>query len=251
MLVQVFNNGSIPTTVDKYFACHPVEPGGAECEGCTPTFTADSGTVFVLVIGPRVPVAGDYLMAEPIGGRWVAENPKGGSGPCNVSPFCTRSFPLTAFVGDGLGTHTLTRFTVSDSIVAWDSGPVSFSATTYASTPPDVGPECVVDGSTAEIRYRFALQCQGPGPNVGKLVGIFSKRVQLLCCGPIGGPKVLRYTSLPAPTLPAWTANGTTLYTCDSTVFDFDYFTDTPPNASCENLSIPMPGGGGILSVTF
>lgn len=86
MLVQVFQQTTIPTTTGKYYACHPVDPGGAECEGCIPTFTAEAGTVFVLVVGPRVPVAGDYLIAKPIGGRWVAEKTGGGC-PSNILTF--------------------------------------------------------------------------------------------------------------------------------------------------------------------
>lgn len=74
-LARVYQQHSIPTATGKYFACHSSRPAGTEAEGTTPTFADDSGEpMFVLVIGDRVPVAGDYLVAHAVDGRWVARS---------------------------------------------------------------------------------------------------------------------------------------------------------------------------------
>lgn len=86
-LVQVVNQGAMPTTNDNYFACNPVDVGGPEVEGGVPTFLADTTrTLLVDVIGTQVPAVGDYLIAAAVGGRWVAE--RGSGGPCKCPCVC-------------------------------------------------------------------------------------------------------------------------------------------------------------------
>lgn len=74
ILVQVYNGGSMPTSVPGMFLGHPIELSGDECEGCLAGKTVDSETsIPVVVLGPKVPVAGDKLVATSVAGRWVAE----------------------------------------------------------------------------------------------------------------------------------------------------------------------------------
>jgi hypothetical protein len=87
LLVQVFAEAAVPTVALKYFACHPVKVGGAETEGTAPTLAADAGQkLYVAVLGTPVPVAGDYLIARLVGGRWVAG--KGVAAPALSSSIC-------------------------------------------------------------------------------------------------------------------------------------------------------------------
>ena len=58
-LVQVYNAGSMPTTPDNFFACHPATLDGAEQEGGTGTPLVDN-TVTLFV---------DFLHASPDRGR--------------------------------------------------------------------------------------------------------------------------------------------------------------------------------------
>ena len=79
MLVKVFDGGSMPTAAERVYFTHPVLLTGSEAEGGTGTLTVDTATtVPVIVLGDVPSVAGDYLTAYAVGGRWVAE--RGGSG---------------------------------------------------------------------------------------------------------------------------------------------------------------------------
>lgn len=90
MLVQVYDGGSMPATVPRWFFTHPVLMDGVEAEGEDYTPTADTSvTIPVLVLGSRVPAAGDILIAHGVGGKWVAESGGGGTAtypcsPCNI-----------------------------------------------------------------------------------------------------------------------------------------------------------------------
>lgn len=85
MLTQVYDGGSIPTTVPRVYLTHPALTDAADTEGTTPTFTADTSvTIPVVVLGPTVPVAGDRLVAHAIGGRWLA----GDGGGSTTPPTC-------------------------------------------------------------------------------------------------------------------------------------------------------------------
>jgi hypothetical protein len=78
MVGQVYNGGAgIPTTLPNQFAVRPVTVGGPECEACTPTITPDTTrSAIVTVLGGKVPVAGDNLIARLVGDRWVARRIK-------------------------------------------------------------------------------------------------------------------------------------------------------------------------------
>lgn len=85
MAVKIYNGGSMPTSGNKWFLSYPVEIDGDEGEGEVPTFETDATrTVPVLVVGTRVPAAGDVLTAVHVGGRWIAE-----SGASNPVAICT------------------------------------------------------------------------------------------------------------------------------------------------------------------
>lgn len=74
LLVQVFDAGSIPTSLPAVFAAHPVpRVTGVEKEaGSYSAAPATGTTVYVTVFGSHAPAAGDLLVARRAGRRWVA-----------------------------------------------------------------------------------------------------------------------------------------------------------------------------------
>lgn len=72
-LVSIFQETTIPTQPDRYFAAHPATLGCAETEGdpCPPTI--DTSTTMYVDVLNQAAVAGDLLVATAVGGRWVAE----------------------------------------------------------------------------------------------------------------------------------------------------------------------------------
>lgn len=110
MLVQVYDGGSIPTTVPKVYLTHPVLIGADDTEGATPSLSADTSTTIpVVMLGPRVPVADDYLVAHAIGGRWLAGDNKGGlpATTCTPCNFPARNLTIT-YTDDRFGTTLFT-----------------------------------------------------------------------------------------------------------------------------------------------
>lgn len=83
---QVYSGGSMPTTTPAWFLTHPVEFDCEEAEGgpCEQDADEDS-SIPVLVLG-KAPSSGDVLIAEMIGGRWVAE--RSGQPPPKCFWFC-------------------------------------------------------------------------------------------------------------------------------------------------------------------
>jgi hypothetical protein len=74
LLVQVFQQTTLPTTTGVFYACHPVTAMGTEVEGGPATFSVNTGqTLLVLVEGSHAPASGDYLVARFVADRWVAE----------------------------------------------------------------------------------------------------------------------------------------------------------------------------------
>lgn len=71
MLVQTQTVGTYPTTAGSYYAVKSVDPGGAETEGGSGTFTAGTDTFYALNSGSSVPPSGTKVIVQPIGGRWV------------------------------------------------------------------------------------------------------------------------------------------------------------------------------------
>jgi len=124
MLVQVFAKTTVPTETGKFFACHPVTPDGTEAEGSVPTFSIASETVYVLVVGPRVPVAGDMLIAKSVNGRWVAASGKVGC------PSNSITFRLTACLGAGVPGAT---------VEFWQDGSLVYTGSTASGGPLGVG----------------------------------------------------------------------------------------------------------------
>jgi hypothetical protein len=85
---QVYNGGSMPSTVPAVYLVHPTQVSGAETEGGAGTLTVDADfTVPVVVLG-HVPSAGDYLDIYAASGRWVSG--EGTVGECNtkICVFC-------------------------------------------------------------------------------------------------------------------------------------------------------------------
>jgi hypothetical protein len=78
-LVSVYNGGNMPTQPNYVFLTHPVDLDGAEVEAGTASPNVDTSTTIPVVILWHAPQVGDLLIANAVGGRWVAER----GGGCN------------------------------------------------------------------------------------------------------------------------------------------------------------------------
>jgi hypothetical protein len=123
-LVQMYNGGSMPATVPRVYFTHPVIAGGAETEGGSPSFSADTTTTVPVVFLGQVPSVGDYATAYAVGGRWVAERGKSSGGvgvvcePCTI-PAEDLTISWTNLIG-GNGSATLTYSSMPGS--SWSTG---------------------------------------------------------------------------------------------------------------------------------
>jgi hypothetical protein len=97
-LVQVYDGGAIPTAPDHIFLTHPAEIDGVETEGGTATFAVDTTTTIPVDVLWHPAVAGDYLVAYAVGGRWVSEimgAPPPGNPCCGTCTNTPRVLSLT------------------------------------------------------------------------------------------------------------------------------------------------------------
>lgn len=72
-LVCVYNGGAMPAEPDHYYLTNPTYLNGAETEGGIGSLSVDSSQTIVVDVLGKAPMAGDYLAAYAVGGRWVAE----------------------------------------------------------------------------------------------------------------------------------------------------------------------------------
>jgi hypothetical protein len=80
--------------VGKFFLAQPIFVLGQESEGASGDFNpVGTSTVAVYLLGPGLPVTGDYLVCKFVDNRWVAERStsSGGTGGTGTLPdcFCT------------------------------------------------------------------------------------------------------------------------------------------------------------------
>jgi hypothetical protein len=97
---QVYDGGSMGSTAPLWYLTHPVEFSGAECEACPYTPDADAARSIPVIVLDGAPAVGDILIAEMIGGKWVAEKGGGGHGcgPAICVTGCPDGTPLDASV---------------------------------------------------------------------------------------------------------------------------------------------------------
>lgn len=101
----------MPTSVPRVFLSHPVTMDAADTEGAAGLGTVDTSvTLPIVVLGPKIPVAGDRAVVHAVGGRWVSG--QGGGTPVECSTFycaaCNEYLKITGgVVTDANGTHAL------------------------------------------------------------------------------------------------------------------------------------------------
>ncbi|APW59211.1 hypothetical protein [Paludisphaera borealis] len=84
---QVASGGAMPNSLDHVFLVHPVRIEGGESEGAASATLVDSGrTIPVVIVGTLLPNIGDFVVAQSIGGRWVAELNGTPASPVACSP---------------------------------------------------------------------------------------------------------------------------------------------------------------------
>lgn len=146
---QVYNGGSMGSTTPLWYLTHPVEFSGNECESCSYSPTADTSKSIPVIVLGGVPSAGDILLAEMIGGKWVAEE-----GGCSVkfTVLCVSTPVSGATVTVKNGGTTVASGTTNGSGVVTLNIP---SAGTYTVVVPAVG------SCTAGYSGSLALSCGG------------------------------------------------------------------------------------------
>jgi hypothetical protein len=72
-LVRVYNGGSMPSMPDHFYLTNPVYLNGAPTEGGAGAPSVDTSQTIVVDVLNQAPMAGDFLTAYAVGGRWVAE----------------------------------------------------------------------------------------------------------------------------------------------------------------------------------
>jgi hypothetical protein len=91
-LVSVYDGGSMPTQPDHIFLTHPVELDGAEVEGGPASPAVDTSATIPVVVLWHAPQPGDILVANSVGGRWVAE--RGGVGRTKICVAACGGLPV-------------------------------------------------------------------------------------------------------------------------------------------------------------
>lgn len=74
-LVQVFDNGTLPTEKGRVYACHPVTVDFDNEEDAIPSVTVDSNkTLYAANFRQNYLVVGAYYLAVEVGGKLVIDN---------------------------------------------------------------------------------------------------------------------------------------------------------------------------------
>lgn len=183
----------------------------------------------------RATEAGDWRF------QWV-----GYRSACEVSPFCVRDLPATAYVGDDLGTIEMNRTFLSDFLQTWESDILDYPVTTYEFDSGTSGP-CHVTGDTGTVRYNLAATCNTVGANIGKITVTLKKLFWGRCCGT---PPGTSQAGIGAPTIDRPLATASAVMNCGDSGVDITFpstIAICPPDPS----TMAMPGGGGIIPVTF
>jgi len=199
-LGRVVDGGAAPTSTDRIFLLNPTTLSGAESVGAGPLVGADpSRRVPVIVVGSKLPKAGDILVAFSIGGRWVAET---GTPPTHVecegclTPRTNLTVSWANFL-TGPGSTTL----IYDGVDSWDSPCVNQLKLNLT---------CRQGSATFQIQYflsgpcptGLATGCSSPGPSP---VGMAP--TQVLC-----SPFLRRY-AVTAASCPALASQGYSQFT--------------------------------------
>lgn len=174
---------------------------------------------------------------------------------CSSIPFCIYDFPTTAYTGDSLGTNTMPLLFRNDGNAVWRSTTPSVFTVSQAWKFNPINGTCSADGTSVYVWYQFNLVCQGGG----KFLASFAKLWHSACCDltddGIPGPFAHRYSSLATIPPAAFTGEivlGLIQYPCGATTFDFNYPTERNDLGNCAlEPNLAIPGGGGLLSVTF
>ncbi|AMV37375.1 hypothetical protein [Planctomyces sp. SH-PL62] len=145
---RVRDAGAIPTATGRVFLVNPASLDGGESEGALATVAVDaSRSVPVVVVGTKVPQAGDLIVAFAVGGRWIASLT--GEPPSPVCGGCTapRRDLTVSFTNSLLGPGSAVM--AFNGVDEWTSGCVnqltlrlicrngqsSFQATYHTGTP--------------------------------------------------------------------------------------------------------------------
>lgn len=246
---------SKPTAVPRVYPCEPIAPTATYAVNAAASARALSSAapVPVVVVGPRVPAAGDWLVARAIQGRWVAATPSRATTPtgtygfrhrvgfCQAGAFDITPLPIAgctvSLLNNATGAYEYSGF-VTDSTGLTPT--VCFGASTsytltvvepsYAAGKVRIGPNGNSQSLTFTISTSGASACASPAVTNVPMVetrttsGNPATQLYLECC----------YCPTPTP----WDLSRQLLFTCGplSCTLTWSYYT--------------FNGGGGLWSAT-
>jgi hypothetical protein len=159
---RVHDGGSMAPRQDAVYLVHPLLLDGPESEGKVAATRVDSSrSIPVVVIGSRLPVVGDTLIAHAVGGRWVAE---AGIEPPNCNPQCPDcpgiSYAVSGTVEDPING---VRPIVYDFVRrAWYSAWLPFSGRYILTSGVGQSP-CTVGNGSGYYFHKFTIPGQPGG----------------------------------------------------------------------------------------
>lgn len=165
-LGRVVSGGAIPSATDRYYLLEPVGriPPPAT-EGATPAIAWKSHRIPVLVIGSKVPLAGDMIQAWYCGTRWVAEGSSVESAICNLTVTIIRANSCGAVGAVVTFTEQDTGLLVYTATITSPTGQVNF---------PDsiAGKTYIVNWSFFSLSGSFTTPgCGSPGISIANPPG--------------------------------------------------------------------------------
>jgi hypothetical protein len=152
---RVYNAGHMPSAAGNFFAVHRVIPSFNEAEGAV-AGTTDLGFNAVFgVVGTQAPSVGDVLIADRIGGRWIAERFGAGSSGIVTTPGCPcGSSPATIFQTSTGNSSAWFNPPLYDDTYDWTANIMGSALTGYmARTLRTDG------GRGTAVPYRFIVTC--------------------------------------------------------------------------------------------
>jgi hypothetical protein len=149
--------------VGKFFLVDPVLALGPEVEGGTPSFTVSvpGAGIAVYLLGPAVPVTGDYLICRHVDHRWVAERGLGtgsGGGAVGHIPNCFCD-PIPATLTMTSADPTCNYRMFQSCTIQYGPTPAEYAA---LNLPPNtfLSVQSFADPLSGGASFRYYLTCQ-------------------------------------------------------------------------------------------
>ena len=173
VLGTVYDGGSIPTTLPKYFLTHPTQPRADQTEGTTITYAVDTTTTRTVAVfgdGPggaigtcAVPAPGTRLISYLINSRWCSCLPPAPGGgtvvsppgcPCASSPATLNMTVVRPDLNNGIFNSCAFHYGATPANLL----PVVLTPMSYLSTTTFTDPVLSI-GQPQPVKFSYLLTC--------------------------------------------------------------------------------------------